>query len=123
MVSQSPASVLQLHFEKEDPGMQKTNTVDYSVVRLSRWPQLKTVTADLSVTGALWQIKGQAGALQQFRIEAELHRQKVMTLPQTVHLGFRHRRDQKWDAGPLSSVPDARLFATNCAIRSKAAGS
>ena len=38
---------------------------------LTRWSQLKAVTADLSVTGALWQIKGQAGVLQQIRIEAE----------------------------------------------------
>jgi hypothetical protein len=44
---------------------------------LKRWSQLKTVTADLSVTGALWQLKGQAGSLQQIRIEAELHRQKL----------------------------------------------
>jgi hypothetical protein len=31
------------------------------------------------VTGALWKIKGQAGALQQIRVEAELHHQKVTT--------------------------------------------
>lgn len=46
---------------------------------LKRWSQLKTVTAELSVTGALWQIKGQVGALQQIRIEAELHHQKLTT--------------------------------------------
>jgi hypothetical protein len=46
---------------------------------LTRWSQLKTVSADISVTGALWQIKGQAGTLQQIRIEAELHRQKLST--------------------------------------------
>src|SRR5690242_2700870 len=46
---------------------------------LRRWLQLKAVTADLSVTGALWKIKGQAGALQQIRVEAELHHQKVTT--------------------------------------------
>jgi hypothetical protein len=47
--------------------------------RLKRWSQLKALTADLSVTGALWQLKGQAGALQQIRIEAELHRQNLTT--------------------------------------------
>jgi hypothetical protein len=31
---------------------------------LTRWSQLKAVTADLSVTGALWQIKGQAGTFE-----------------------------------------------------------
>ena len=46
---------------------------------LTRWSHLKAVTADLSVTGALWQIKGQTGALQQIRIEAELRRQKLTT--------------------------------------------
>ena len=45
----------------------------------THWSQLKTVTAELSVTGALSQIKGQAGALQQIRIEAELHHQKLTT--------------------------------------------
>ncbi|MGA8490198.1 MAG: hypothetical protein WB711_07230 [Terriglobales bacterium] len=45
----------------------------------TRWSQLKTVTADLSVTGALWQIKGHAPELQQIRIEAELHRQELTT--------------------------------------------
>jgi hypothetical protein len=43
---------------------------------LKSWSQLKALTADLSVTGALWQLKGQAGSLQEIRIEAELHRQK-----------------------------------------------
>jgi len=46
---------------------------------LTRWSQLTAVTADLSVTGALWQIKGQAGALQQIRIEAEVRRQQLTT--------------------------------------------
>ncbi|MCU1311184.1 MAG: hypothetical protein JWO20_2309 [Candidatus Angelobacter sp.] len=35
---------------------------------LTRWSQLKAVTAGLSVTCALGQIKGHAGALQQIRI-------------------------------------------------------
>ena len=46
---------------------------------LTRWSQLKTVTADLSVTGALWQIKGHAEALQQLRIKGELHCQELTT--------------------------------------------
>jgi hypothetical protein len=59
---------------------------------LARWSQLETLTADLSVTGALWRIKGQAGALQQIRIEAELPRQKLTT----------HFRGQ--DAQPLRRI-------------------
>ena len=46
---------------------------------LTRWSQLKAVTADLSVTGALWQIKGHAGALQQIRIDADLHQERLTT--------------------------------------------
>jgi hypothetical protein len=46
---------------------------------VKRRSQLKAVTADFSVTGALWQLKGQPGSLQQIRIEAELHRQKLTT--------------------------------------------
>jgi hypothetical protein len=46
---------------------------------LTRWSQLKTVTAELSLTGALWQIKGHAAGLQQIRVEAELRRQEGTT--------------------------------------------
>jgi len=66
---------------------------------LTRWSQLKAVTADLSVTGALWQIKGQAGALQQIRIEAELHRQKL-----TTHF---HGRDKR-----TTFMPDSVTLQT-----------
>ena len=43
------------------------------------WSQLTTVTADLSVTGVLWQMRCQGEALQEIRIEADVHRQKLTT--------------------------------------------
>jgi hypothetical protein len=46
---------------------------------LSRWSQLKTVTAELSVTGALRQMKGHAAGLQPIRVEAELRRLELTT--------------------------------------------
>ena len=59
---------------------------------LTRWSQLKAVTADLSVTGALWQIKGQAGVLQQIRIEAEPHGQELTSISTARTNAQRSRR-------------------------------
>jgi len=55
---------------------------------LTRWSELKAITADLSVTGALSQIKGHTAELQQIRIEAELHRQELTTHFQDKHTTF-----------------------------------
>jgi hypothetical protein len=37
---------------------------------LSRWNQLKRVKASLSITGAIWQLKGKPDALAEVSIEA-----------------------------------------------------
>jgi hypothetical protein len=46
---------------------------------LSRWNQLKTVKASLSITGAIWQLKGKPGVLKDVSIEAELHKERLIT--------------------------------------------
>ena len=46
---------------------------------LSRWNQLKTVKASLSITGAIWHVKGKPGVLKDVSIEAELHKERLTT--------------------------------------------
>ena len=46
---------------------------------LSRWNQLKTVKASLSITGAIWQPKGKPDTLKDISIEAELHNERLIT--------------------------------------------
>jgi hypothetical protein len=84
---------------------------------LTRWSQLKTVTADLSVTGALWQIKGQAETWQQIRIEAALHRQKL-----TTHF---HGQDKRTTFTPYSvtlQTEGGRLLQSRANPRSSFSG-
>ena len=46
---------------------------------LDRWNQLKTLTANISVTGALWHLKGKPDILKGISIEAPLHRERLTT--------------------------------------------
>ena len=46
---------------------------------LSRWNQLKRVNASLSITGAIWQVKGKPDILKDVSIEAELHKERLTT--------------------------------------------
>ena len=46
---------------------------------LARWNQLKMVKASVSITGAIWQLKGKPDALKDISIEAELHKERLMT--------------------------------------------
>jgi hypothetical protein len=46
---------------------------------LSRWNQLKTVKASVSITGAIWQVKGKPDMLKDVSIEAELHQERLTT--------------------------------------------
>jgi hypothetical protein len=46
---------------------------------LSRWNQLKTVTATLSITGAIWEVKGKPDALKDVSIEAQLQKESLTT--------------------------------------------
>lgn len=46
---------------------------------LERWNQLKTVKASLSITGAIWQLKGKPDILKDVSVEAELHKERLTT--------------------------------------------
>ncbi|HEY3041703.1 MAG TPA: hypothetical protein VGJ66_23410 [Pyrinomonadaceae bacterium] len=46
---------------------------------LSRWNKLKTVRASLSITGAIWQVKGKPDVLKDVSIEAQLHEERWTT--------------------------------------------
>jgi hypothetical protein len=46
---------------------------------LSRWNQLKRVKANLSITGAIFQVKGNSDVLKDVSIEAELHKERLTT--------------------------------------------
>jgi hypothetical protein len=47
--------------------------------KLSRWNQLKTVTATLSITDAIWEVKGKPDALEDLSIEAQLQKESLTT--------------------------------------------
>jgi hypothetical protein len=46
---------------------------------LSPWNHLETVKASLSITGAIWQLKGKPGVLKDVSIEAELRKERLTT--------------------------------------------
>jgi hypothetical protein len=46
---------------------------------LSRWSRLKTVTATLSITDAIWEVKGKPGALKDVSIEAQPQKESLTT--------------------------------------------
>ena len=46
---------------------------------LDRWNRLKSVTATVSITGSLWQLKGRPDVLKDVIIEAELHKERLTT--------------------------------------------
>jgi hypothetical protein len=54
---------------------------------LSQWNQLKTVTATLSVTGAIWEVKGKPDSLKDVSIEAQLQKESL-----TTHFGGQGKR-------------------------------
>src|SRR5258708_33070844 len=43
----------------------------------ARWDAIRTVTAELSIGGALWGLKGKTGILQDTRYEADVHVQRA----------------------------------------------
>jgi hypothetical protein len=46
---------------------------------LERWRQLNEVRANVSITGALWHLKGQPDVLKNVQLVAQLHRQHLVT--------------------------------------------
>ena len=52
---------------------------------LDRWNQLKSVTANMSITGGIWYVKGRPDVLKDVTLEAQLHEEKLIA----------HYHDQK----------------------------
>lgn len=46
---------------------------------LERWCQLNVAKADVSITGALWHLKGQPDVFKNVQVVAQLHRQRLVT--------------------------------------------
>jgi hypothetical protein len=46
---------------------------------IDRWSQLKALKAHLSVTGAIWHVKGRPDVLKDIRIELPLHEERLIT--------------------------------------------
>jgi hypothetical protein len=46
---------------------------------LERWRQFNEVRANVSITGALWHLKGQPDVLKNVQVVAQLHRQHLVT--------------------------------------------
>jgi hypothetical protein len=46
---------------------------------LERWHQFKVVRANVSITGAVWHLKGQPDVLKNVQVVAQLHRQHLVT--------------------------------------------
>ena len=44
---------------------------------LERWNTLRTITLELSVGGALWDLKGQTGLFANATYEADIHKQRA----------------------------------------------
>ena len=71
----------------------------------ARWDAIRTVTAELSIGGALWGLKGKTGILQDTRYEADVHVQRAtlgrFTAPDR-HVRFtRDRLVLETDAGEV----------------------
>ena len=46
---------------------------------VDRWNHLKSLKADLSVTGGIWYVKGRPDVLKDIRIECPLHQERLTT--------------------------------------------
>lgn len=44
---------------------------------LDRWGEIRSITVDASITGAVWPVKGQADALKEVRFEVDTTRQRL----------------------------------------------
>jgi hypothetical protein len=72
---------------------------------IDRWNKLKTVTARLSSTGAIWHIKGRPDVLKDIEMELSLQEQKVVT-----HYLGENRRTIFVPGEIVSESEDGKLF-------------
>ena len=84
---------------------------------LSRWNRFPTLTAMVSITGALWRFKSTADLLTQVSVEALLHEQRV-----TTHLVGRSKRLLFTPQRVASETEDGRLLEARDDPRSAFSG-
>jgi hypothetical protein len=76
----------------------------------ARWDAIRTVTAELSIGGELWELKGKAGILQDARYEADVHVQRAtlgrFTAPDRRVRFTRDRLVLETDAGVVIETRD-----------------
>jgi hypothetical protein len=72
---------------------------------LSRWDQLKTVKAGLSITGAIWHVKGKTDVLKDVNIEAQLHKERL-----TMHFTGQDKRTVFAPDRIIVETEDGRLL-------------
>jgi hypothetical protein len=75
-----------------------------------RWSAIRSVTADVSIGGALWEIKGRPGILRDARYEADVHIQRAtlgrFTAPDRRVRFTRDRLVLETDAGAVIETRD-----------------
>jgi hypothetical protein len=72
---------------------------------LDRWNRLKTITASMSITGAIWYVKGRPDVLKDIVVEASLHAEKVVT-----HYRDQNRRTVFTPGEIISESEQGKLF-------------
>lgn len=72
---------------------------------LARWNELKTMTASMSITGAIWQMKGRPDVLKDIVAELSLHEERVVTRYQD-----QNRRTIFTPREIISESEDGKLF-------------
>jgi hypothetical protein len=72
---------------------------------LSRWHQLKKVQANLSISGAIWAIKGKPDVLKDVSIEASLHQERL-----TMHFNGQGKRTVFEPNEIIIETEDGRLL-------------
>ena len=78
----SYSALLDLHSETVDREVVMNGLLKFATEAhggLDRWNQFSSLTASVSVTGALWQIKGKPDILKDVRIELTLHLERLVT--------------------------------------------
>jgi hypothetical protein len=69
--------VLGLQLEQDQSARKQLNSTVMAHGGLDRWNSFRTVAFELSISGALWDAKGQTGLLADSIFEADTHKQRA----------------------------------------------
>ena len=85
-----------------------TDLLEFAIERhggLARWRQLTKLSANMSITGAIWPAKDQADALANVRVEVRLHSQHVVippSFPSARKLDLHAPEGLRWRRSPVN---------------------